>query len=371
MTTTRHLPMIAVLSTAAIALAGCASADASSDGGGAAAGDVTTIRLGYSVSDGHPMARDGILPFVEAVEENSGGSIQFDLFPDSQLADGAEVVEAMSTGIMDASFVITSYLPHDLPLNTAWGLPYGLTGPEQAATMWQVLHQENALSEELRENELVPLMVFTAPAYEFSSTDTPLDSIESLAGLRYRSPSNAANATIEAVGGSPIQLASPETYEALDRGTVDGVMFYYAAWGDLSLGEQLHHSTSGLNVNSAGLNMVAITQSQWDSLSDEQRAIMAEAGREASMRVQAAVEDSGTELRDELVEAGTLTLHEWPEEEVARFQELMAPVPDAWASGAENAGFPGTEVVELIRSTAESVVAAGAGELPEFDPNFY
>lgn len=345
---------------ATFAVAGCSGGTAEPGAAG-----TTTLKLGFYVAENHPMAANGMIPFAEKVEEASDGSIEIEIYPDAQLADKAESVSALENGIVDLSFVVSATVPEALPLNQAWFLPFGVTGTEAMRAQWTALHEENPLSEELKEKELVPLMMMVNPAYEFSTKGAPLEGIDDLKGLRLRSPSPSTDGLIRATGANPISVPSTELYESLDRGQLEGTIYNFAGWKEMSLNEQLDHSTDGLNVVTSGLSMVAISQSTWDSLTEEQREILYTAGLESSLEAQDAMQKQNDEVRDELVEDGTLEVHEWSKSDVAALQKLMEPIPDEWASSANSNGLPGDEAIDAIREALDTVKANDSGELPD------
>lgn len=355
----------ALVCLGAVALVGCSVGGSADDDG------VRKLTMGYYVAENHPMAENGMIPFVEAVEEASDGAIEISTYPDGQLSGASEAVAALNHGILDLNFVVSATVPDDLPLNQAWFLPYGMTGTESMHAQWRALHEDNVLSQELQDNGLVPLMMMVNPAYEVSTKSGVLEDLDSLRGLRLRSPSPSTDGLISAVGANPINVPSTELYESLDRRQLDGTIYNFAGWNEMSLGEQLHHSTDQLNVVTSGLSMVAIDQGTWDELTAEEQEILLTAGMEASISAQAAMEQQNADTRDELIAAGTLETYEWDDAEVEAFQAAMEPVPGAWAESANRNGLPGTEVVDTIQDVWAIVQREGTEKLPADGLDFY
>jgi TRAP-type C4-dicarboxylate transport system substrate-binding protein len=46
---------------------------------------------------------------------------------------------------------------------------------------------------------------------------------------------------VKALGGIPVNIAAPETYNALERGVVDGTVFPWEAISSFNLAEVLRH----------------------------------------------------------------------------------------------------------------------------------
>jgi TRAP-type transport system periplasmic protein len=353
----------AMVLTGTLALAGCGGAGASSAGGGE---DEVTIRFGYFLSDSHPTVEHGIMPFVEEVEEASGGSINFELYPDAQLAPGEAAFESLNTGILDMSTAYGAHLQEELPLNQVWSLPLEMSAHQYANAIWRTLHGENPLAQEFENSNVLPVMTFVSPLYEFSTGSKPVEGIDDLQGLRFRSPSNVYNDLLASVGVNPTEIASTETFEALDRGTVDGTIYNFAAWESGSLNEVLHHSTDGVPVGTGGLSSVVISQSMWDRLSEEQRNIIKEAGREASMGLMDYSVESNTEAKEKFVKEGSLKVYEWSQEDLDEFKTHIDSAVESWVSKAGSAGLDGTAALETARTAGEEAEAEGVENMPSY-----
>ena len=71
---------------------------------------------------------------------------------------------------------------------------------------------------ELAPNGFVILFGTILEPYQVYATKK-IDSLESIKGLKLRTAGAAQGATIKALGGVPVNMAAPDTYESLPRGT--------------------------------------------------------------------------------------------------------------------------------------------------------
>lgn len=346
---------LAALAATSLALAGC--------GGSGGDGGTVTLRLGYVMSDTHPMAVHGMLPFIEKVKENSDGSLEIEAFPDGQLAGAGEEFQAANDGIVDLAFAVAPYSPSDVPLNQAWSLPLGMTPEEGANAMWRVIHEDNELSAEFERAGVLPLAIVPTAAYEFQTTKREVAGIESLKGLRMRAPSDISRDILSAVGSSPVTLTTGEVYEGLDRGTVDGAFYYFGSWKALSLEEQLHYSTDGLEVALGGLQAIVITAEDWNALTEDQQKALYDAGKEVTLSVTKAIVADHDSERDEFTKSG-VTVSEWNDADIEELDARMSEVVDKWA---ESGGSEAEDAIETIRAAIEEVRADGVDELPDYE----
>lgn len=346
----------------ALTLTGCTG----HEGGTEVSDETVTLRFGYFLSDTHPTVQNGIMPFVEEVEEASNGSIQFELYPDAQLAPGEAAFESVGTGILDMSTAYGAHLPEELPLNQVWSLPLDMSAHQFANAIWRTLHEDNALAQEFDDAEVVPVMTFVSPLYEFSTGSTPIEGISDLNGLRFRSPSNVYNDMMTSVGINPTEISSTETFEALDRGTVDGTIYNFAGWTSGSLNEVLHHSTDGVPLGTGGLSSVIISQAAWDKLSEEQQNILNEAGRQASMGLMDHSVEADEQAKEQFVEDGTLEVYTWSDEDLEEFGLRTSGAIDQWVTKADDAGLDGQSALDAALAAGDAAEQDGVETMPSY-----
>lgn len=350
----------------ALSLAACGGTEEATNNGGDAEEPVT-LKFGYFIDEGHPMAQLGLIPFAEEVEERSGGSITFDMYPNGQLGAGAEALDALENDVMDLTFVVAAYFPEELPLNQAWAQPFSASTVELTNAMWRTMHGENVLAEEIREQNIVPLMTWATPSYQFQTTDQPLPGFGATEGQRMRTPGEAFRPVLTAVGVEPVVIPSDEQYQALDRGTIDGAFADFSVWDAFSLNEVLNHSTVGLATATGSFDTLAISTEDWESLSGEQQTVLAEASKNASMAVTTGLDDLSAETASKFEEAGEVELYEWSDADVAKLAQAFEPLPDAWADSAEGGGLNGEDAVATIRENLEEARNLGPEDLPDFE----
>ncbi len=249
---THRLPRAATAAAAfsalALTLGACAgSAGAGGGGGGGEAGegfaydapqedvdaaiaDLDPVTITFQPSSASPdsvMAPAGTV-FKEIVEERSGGKITVDIVWGQAIAGYAEVHDALSDGRIDVAYTLPPYDPAQFAAVNDLGTVMAALAPSP-------FHGElvtNAVGNELGWNNeevlstyeemgLTPLTPVAASGGYYTVCNTPVESEDDWSGLQVRIGSSAQAAQTQHLGGSPTSMEYAETFEALQRGTVD------------------------------------------------------------------------------------------------------------------------------------------------------
>ena len=245
---TRAATATAGLGVLALALSACAgSAGTAGSGGGAEAGegfaydapqedvdaaiaDLDPVTITFQPSAASPdsvMAPAGTV-FKEIVEERSGGKITVELVWGQAIASYAEVHDALADGRLDVAYTLPVYDPaqfaavNDLGTAMAALEPSPFLGELVANAVGNELGWNNeATLETYEELGLTPLTPLAASGGYYSVCNKPVQSKDDWDGLQVRIASAAQAAQTQHLGGSPVSMEYAETFEALQRGTVD------------------------------------------------------------------------------------------------------------------------------------------------------
>ena len=280
------------MTTKAIILAGAAAL---------ALGTMASAReptLGMQDNEATPVYK-GAEEFARKLEEISGGELTVNLFSSATLGDFKAMVQQAQAGELD--MVITGYpdMSYTIPELKLIGAPYVVGDYAQlkeiVAGPWG---QEMAAKFEEQGIHVLDVWYYGTRQ---TTANKPINSIEDMAGLRLRTPNVPfLIAYAEAVGSTPVPVAFPEVYLALQTNqvdaqenpltTIDAQKFYEV---QSSIAMTNHFVASSAVLMGAGT---------WDSFSDQEKEW-----------VTTAIHDGGT-LNDELLQKGEAEL-------VAAFEE--------------------------------------------------
>lgn len=333
----------ALLAGAAMALCGVAP--------GAMAQEAITLKVGSVLPAKHYISVQLVDRFIADLEQRSNGAFRFESYPAGQL--GKDVPATMSSGLADLGVVITGHYAAKFPLTSVGELPEGAGNAcEGSAKMWTLTRPGGLLSalefepkglRVLNANMLAPYVLFTR--------DKKVESLADVSGLKIWSSGPAAEKAIAEIGGVGIKVASTELYDSATRGTVDGAVFPYSGLAQYDLQPILKYAVDGVNFGS-GVFFLTISEQTWNRLTEDQRAMMADAALSAQHAFCQWVEDGDKDLRAETAarEGYTVTALEGAAKD--EFVGRLRQNAENWARAMDGAGQPGSDVLKAYREAA-------------------
>src|SRR3546814_13405800 len=97
-----------------------------------------------------------------------------------------------------------------------------------------------------------------------------IEGLKTFEGLKIRSSGGAKELAVRKIGAVPISMSTPEGYDALSRGTIDGMLFPYSSIYSYDLQGLLHSATVGETFCSFVVNYV-ISERSWTTTPDPLR----------------------------------------------------------------------------------------------------
>lgn len=236
----------AIFAALALTLAGCAGSagagasaqgdsegfeyGASQDNVDAALADLEPVTLSYqpAASSKSSMLGQSAMKWKNAIEERSGGKITIDVVWGQAIASYAEIDDALADGRLDLGFTVPGYDPAAYPAYNAvstvtTGFPNSpiVGNAVTGAVMAQIGYDNDVILQEFEEKGLTALNPFsgTSPFYTFCTG--PIESPDDWNGLQLRAGSQPHHTMLTEMGAAPSFMEFTETYEALQRGTLN------------------------------------------------------------------------------------------------------------------------------------------------------
>ncbi|HLV76794.1 MAG TPA: TRAP transporter substrate-binding protein DctP [Marinobacter sp.] len=289
----------------------------------------------------------GAIPFMEKVEELSGGKMKFDFYPAEQLGRGSESLTLLQTGVADIANVSPAYISDKLPLSGVIELPEIVQNSCAAANAFYELAQPGgAIYEaEFKRQKVRPLWVGNMGQYRILTKDRKLEALKDLRGLRIRTAGGPMALTATALDSSPVRMQGSDVLTSLTRGTLDGVYFPVRGILDYGLAPALDQVVPNLTVGSFGLTF-SISDRVWNKLSDAQQEILTEAGKHAMQTYCAYVDNSEADILAVLKNDYGIEQMPLSEQDVKEAREKLESVYDRWAAPLEKRGLPAKAVIQ-------------------------
>ena len=223
---------------------------------------------------------DDLYPGVEMFlgKARELGGFDFDVFPSGQLLGAEELVPGLLHGVADVVVQTSSYVSSSFPILGALELPFTAHDFARYLRACDPASGASRLINEELGKQNVRVLGGMATGFEYLWTiDKPIRTPEDVRGLRMRVAGEIEGETVKALGGAPVFLGSAEVYQALERGTIDGMMSYLGTVVSRDLQEILRYGTAA---HFGAYTVDAYCRSDWyDSLPGQQRHALDEAGR--------------------------------------------------------------------------------------------
>lgn len=311
--------------------------------GGRSASD---IRVATYLTPSYKDLFPGIEMFVDTAAKAEGVSV--DLYDSGTLLNAAQTMPGLIQGVADVVVQTSSYVSTSYPILGVYELPFVNEGFEQIR---RALAYDSPLSrlinETLRPRGLVSLgSITTTPEWLFT-VDRPIEKPEDVRGLRIRTAGQVEGEMVKALGGSPVSMSSAELYEALERGTIDGMVSYMGTVISRDLQNVLNYGTEA---HFGDYSVDAYANVDWyDSLPNATREALHSAGRkltEQGTDHQVAVHED--KYRG-IIENSGVELLRLDEQQIATFRKATTPVLEWWKQKVDDPELV-DKALKLVRS---------------------
>jgi TRAP-type C4-dicarboxylate transport system substrate-binding protein len=278
--------------------------------------------------------------FAKEVEKRTEGRIKITTFPGGTLTKAPQVYDGVVTGISDLGNSCFAYTRGRFPVTAALDLPMGYPNGKVAT---QVADQftKSVNPEELQD---VKILYVHAHGPGLLHTKKPVRKLEDLKGMKIRATGLSAQ-VVEALGGVPVAMPQGDTYEALQKGVVDGTFAPIETLKGWKQGEVIKYTTECYDIGYTTAMFVVMNLKQWNSLPEADRKIVEEISAEWVK-----IHGEAWDKADEEGQAFTLGLGNemipLSAEENARWRQAVEPVINDYIASTPE----GARYVEELRA---------------------
>jgi TRAP-type transport system periplasmic protein len=257
----------------------------------------TVIKLGWTTSDG---AQDpyavGARAFKSAVERETRGTVEVQLFPNRQLGDERPMLEGMRFGTVDAGIITNAVIAQIEPSFQVNDLPFLYANQAQAHKVF-----DGAVGTELSKRlsaKGIQVMGFMEGGFRnMINNKRPVNTPADVQGVKYRVMQNPMFIDMfNSLGGAAVPMAWGETFTAVQQGTIDGLEIPVA----VIEANKYYEVTKFLSLTNHTYSMIGLVMSKraFDKLTPEQRSAVLNASKSATaIQRQVAAADASSTLK--------------------------------------------------------------------------
>jgi TRAP-type C4-dicarboxylate transport system substrate-binding protein len=274
--------------------------------------------------------------WAKMVSEKTGGRVEIEMMPVETIVAHSETQDAVAAGIIDGHFTDTSYFAGKDP---AFGLIANPVGAwSDPSEMFDFM--ENGGGKELMNQMLEPYGLHfigaTTPGLEAFVSKVPLDGVADLDGLKLRAPEGMVQKVFAAAGAAPVNLPGSEVFTSLDKGVIDAADYNTFSTNQAQGLHDVAKHPVYPGFHSMPLIEVSINKAEWDALPDDLKTALEESVREFAQYQVRTVHENDEKAVEEAKAAGDITVHDWPDEERAKFRSIARNQWEEAATASEN-----------------------------------
>ncbi|MBW2636039.1 MAG: TRAP transporter substrate-binding protein [Deltaproteobacteria bacterium] len=313
----------------------------------AAGGKTTSLTYSIFFPPTHGQCKAGV-SWAEEVEKRTEGRVKITVFPGGTLTKANQCYDGVVKGISDIGMSCFAYTPGRFPVMAAIDLPHGYPNGTVAtgvATEFYKTMQPKELDD-------VKVLYIHAHGPGLLHTKKPVATLEDLKGMKIRSTGLSAKVT-KALGAVPVGMPQPATYEALQKGVVEGTFTPIETLKGWKQAEVVKYTTDCKGVGYTTGMFVVMNLDRWNALPDDIKRIIEEVSNEW-VAVHGEVWDSSDkEGLDFTLSLGNKVIP-LTDEESKRWAERVKPIIDEYITTTEGKGLPGKKAVATVKSLIEN-----------------
>ena len=282
-----------------------------------------------------------IQEWANQVGKRTNGRVKVTVYPSGTLIPVTQMYDGITKEVADIGYGIFSYIKGRFPMMEVIDLPLGY---KSASTPTYLI---NAYYKKFKPKELddVKVLILEAHGPGALNTRKPVTKLEDLQGMKIRAHNISAK-IVAALGGAPVGLPITDTYDALSKGVVEGVMLEKGGVFNWKLGEVVKYTVECPATGYSTSFYTVMNKERWNSLPKDIQAIIDKLDEEWINKAAGRWVEWDNMGKTELLKMGNkfMTLSE---KESDRWSARVKPVIDTWAKETKAKGLPGEEAVKF------------------------
>ncbi|RAI43484.1 TRAP transporter substrate-binding protein [Rhodoplanes roseus] len=255
------------------------------------------------------------------IEERTGGRHRIRVFHSRQLGDENDTVDQIRAGAIDINRVNAVTVAAFVPTTKVLSLPFLFRSTDHLHAVLDGPIGEEILAS-FTQGGFVGLAFYDSGARSLYTRQQPIRKLADLAGLRIRvQPSSLMADVVAALGATPIQLPYSQVETGLTTALVDGAENNWPSY--VTTGHYKVAPYYTLTEHTMTPEVLLMSLSAWNALSDDDKAIFRTAARESSRFMRAQWSTLEERSREQARAAGNTIITDIDRKP---FQEAMAPL---------------------------------------------
>jgi len=279
--------------------------------------------------------------WAKEVEKRTNGKLKITIFPGGTLTPAPTCYDGVVKGISDLGMSVMAYTKGKFPLTEVIDLPLGYTS---GAAATRLINQYYAKFKPKEFGE-VKVLYLHAHGPGILHTKKAVNTLEELKGMRIRCTGTVTE-IVKALGAVPMSMPMGETYDALNRGMVEGSMAPIEALEGWKWGEVVKFTTESFGSAYSSAFFVVMNQEKWNALPADVQKTVEKINSEWGEKTGKLWDEADKSGRGFSVNLGNKIIPLSPEEN-QRWAAASRPVLDEYVKRMKEKGLPGQEALKF------------------------
>jgi TRAP-type transport system periplasmic protein len=200
------------------------------------------------------------------------------------------------------------------------------------------------------------LFLYTGQPMQIHMVKKPIRTVADFKGVKMRCTAGTPSEVAKLTGATPVVMATPEIYEALQRGIVEGTFISWESITQMGWHELLKYHTEA-NLFAVPFYVV-MNMKSWQKLPpDVQKQIDEVSGDWAARMAGKNWDTNCAKTKEQIKAMGGHEFIQMSPEETDKLRKIVSSRPDSWIKDMESKGIPGREIynetVRLVKKYSE------------------
>ncbi|MEA3365031.1 MAG: TRAP transporter substrate-binding protein [Candidatus Hydrogenedentes bacterium] len=282
--------------------------------------------------------------WAKEIEKRTDGRVNITIYPGGSLTKAPDVYEGVVNGVSDLGMSCFAYTRGRFPLLEGLDLPLGYPDGATATRLANEMVQKYE-PEEVADTHL---LYIHAHGPGILASRKPVTKLEDVAGLKIRA-TGLSSKVLASLGGAPVGMSQPETYEALQKGVAEATLCPVETLKGWKQGEVIDYVIDTSCIGYTTAMFVTMNKDVWNKLPADIQQIFTEVSEAWIEKHGAAWDQADAEGREFVAKLGKKTIS-LDEAEQARWREKVAPVLDEYVDNMAAKNLPGDKFLADLQA---------------------
>lgn len=333
-----------------VILAGCTSSSSEANSFEKKQGKIL-LKVATHTNLEHYSYTEGIKRWMDKVTDLTEGQVEFEFYPSEQIGKAKDNYSLVKNKTIDIAYIV--YEQDKIPLTNIPMLPALYeTAYEGTKAYWNLASEGGLMFEKVfKPNGIRPIFTFAVSPYTFGTVDKKVERAEDLQGLNLRSSGGLHDLSLVKLKGTPISMEMTNTRQALETGTVEGIMTSWLSITPYQLEKPINYIITNAPLNGWAAYF-AINEEVYQELPQNVKEAMAEASEETVDNL-ANIIQIEEEKEMVLLESAGIDFYPLSDTELEKWKKDLTPLISKWIENMENKGEPAQEIYDAFLKEIE------------------